>query len=173
MIVVINNIHGLNHIHVPQRHTHTKLCGNLPLILLFRLSLPSWPKFLDRVQSSASLGASLDQTHSTARTTAENLAPFTIFFRESSVGGFVERWVSQRDDRMGHTGVFRGVLGSGVTGRIRGSHSGTTSSGSGAFGTSHLQRLGPTRSRAARRTLHRSVSLFPFLLVLLVTMSKE
>ena len=114
--MITNNIHRLNHIHMPQRDTHTKLGSNLPLILLFRLTAPLWSKLFNGIGRSTLLLSTFDESDRTARTRSQDFAPFPIFLGQMRMSRFVQGWMSQRDDWMRHTRVIRCVLGRRVSG---------------------------------------------------------
>ena len=92
-------------------HADAKLCGNLLLILLLRLTDALWFELLDSKDTPAVLVAGFDQADGSAGTAAEDAAPLSVLFGETGMGSVLEgkEGVRARNKRrklvVGMTGV--------------------------------------------------------------------
>ena len=112
MTVIVDNVHGLDNVDMPQCHTDAEFGGDLSLVFLFSLTLSPGSELLHRIRRAALLCARLDKTDSTTSARSEHFAPLSVFLRQMGVCGLVKRWVGQSDDGVRNTRVLARVLGS-------------------------------------------------------------
>ena len=124
MAMIIDNVHGLNNVDVPQGDSNAEFSGHLALVLLLRLSLSTRPELFDSVGRAALLLGRLDQPDRPASTTSKDLAPFAILLGQMRMRRLVEGGMSESDDGVRDTRVLRSVLRRGDTGGTRGGVSG-------------------------------------------------
>lgn len=95
-------------------HADAKLCGDLLLVLLLRLTDALWFELLDGKDASAVLGACFDQADGAAGTTAEDAAPLSVLFCKTGMGSVLEGEEGVRARNRGRKLVvgMTGVVGS-------------------------------------------------------------
>ena len=86
--MVMNDVDGLDNIRMLEGGADTELCGDLLLVLLFRLSRTFLPEFLHCIYVSAVLA--LDKAYGASRTAAKDLAPLSVLLAEGGIGSLVE-----------------------------------------------------------------------------------
>lgn len=96
-------------------HADAKLCGDLLLILLLRLTNALWFELLDGKDASTVLGACFDEADGAAGTAAEDAAPLSVLFCETGMGSVLEgeEGVRARNGRRKLVVGMAGVGGSG------------------------------------------------------------